>query len=108
MSIAKTFRFMIRFRELSGRVLDLRPRGCGFQPYQHHCVVVLEQNTHPSLALVQPRKTRPCLIERLMMGRKESNQMIRLCTCFPRLFHVTFIHCLSSNIVAKCLLVAIN
>ena len=24
--------------------------------------------------LVQPRKTRPCLTERLLMGRKESNQ----------------------------------
>ena len=30
--------------------------------------------THPSLVLVQPRKTRPCLTERLLMGRKESNQ----------------------------------
>ena len=29
---------------------------------------------HPSLVLVQPRKTRPCLNERLLMGRKESNQ----------------------------------
>ena len=30
--------------------------------------------THPSLVLIQPRKTRPCLTERLLMGRKESNQ----------------------------------
>ena len=30
--------------------------------------------THPSLVLVQPRKTRPCLTERLLMGRKESNK----------------------------------
>ena len=29
---------------------------------------------YPSLALVQPRKSRPCLTERLLMGRKESNQ----------------------------------
>ena len=28
----------------------------------------------PSIVLVQPRKTRPCLTERLLMGRKESNQ----------------------------------
>ena len=27
-----------------------------------------------SIVLVQPRKTRPCLTERLLMGRKESNQ----------------------------------
>ena len=29
---------------------------------------------YPSLVLVQPRKARPCLTERLLMGRKESNQ----------------------------------
>ena len=29
---------------------------------------------YPSLVLVQPRKTRPCLTEILLMGRKESNQ----------------------------------
>ena len=59
----------------SGRVLDSRPRGprvraseaslrCG--PRARHI--------YPSLELVQPRKTRPCLTERLLMGRKESNQ----------------------------------
>ena len=30
---------------LSGRVLDSRARGCGFEPHRHHCVVVLEQDT---------------------------------------------------------------
>ena len=30
---------------LSGRVLDSRPRGSGFEPHQRHCVVVLEQDT---------------------------------------------------------------
>ena len=30
---------------LSGRVLDSRPRGCGFEPHQRDCVVVLEQDT---------------------------------------------------------------
>ena len=29
---------------------------------------------NPSLVLVQPRKTRPCLTERLLKGSKESNQ----------------------------------
>ena len=33
------------------------------------------RHIYPSLVLVQPRKTRPCLTERLLMGRKESNQM---------------------------------
>ena len=30
---------------LSGRVLDSRQRGPGFEPHGHHCVVVLEQDT---------------------------------------------------------------
>ena len=30
---------------LSGRVLDLRPKGPGFEPHRRHCVVVLEQDT---------------------------------------------------------------
>ena len=29
---------------LSGRVLDSRPKGRGFEPHQRHCVVVLEQD----------------------------------------------------------------
>ena len=57
---------------LRGRVLDSRLRdqaslaslGCG--PRARHI--------YPSLVLVQPRKTCPCLNERLLMGRKESNQ----------------------------------
>ena len=34
----------------------------------------LSKNINPSLVLVQPRKTRPYLTERLLMGSKESNQ----------------------------------
>ena len=30
---------------LSGRVLDLRPRGRRFEPHRRHCVVILEQDT---------------------------------------------------------------
>ena len=30
---------------LSGTVLDMRPRGRGFEPHRHNCVVVLEQET---------------------------------------------------------------
>ena len=56
---------------LGGRVLDSRPRGHRLEPHWRHCVVVLEQDT---FILVQPRKTPPCLTERLLMGRKESNQ----------------------------------
>ena len=58
----------------SGRVLDSRPRGGGLEPQWHHCVVSLSKNINPSSVLVQPRKTRPFITERLLMGRKESNQ----------------------------------
>ena len=63
-------------RERSGSVvvLDSRPKGRGFEPHRHHCVVSLSKNINPSLVLVQPRKTRPFITERLLMGRKESNQ----------------------------------
>ena len=59
---------------LSGRVLDSRPRGGGFEPHWCHCVVSLSKNINPSLVLVQPRKTCPFITERLLMGHKESNQ----------------------------------
>ena len=54
---------------LSGRVLDSRPKGCVFEPHRRHCVESLSKNINPSLVLVLPRKTRPCLTERLLMGR---------------------------------------
>ena len=59
---------------LIGRVLDLRPRGCRFEPHRRHCVVCLSKNIIPSLVLVQPRKTFPFITERLLWGLKESNQ----------------------------------
>ena len=61
---------------LSGRVLDSRPKGRGFEPHRRHCVVswALSKNINPSLVLVQPKKTRPYITERLLVGRKESNQ----------------------------------
>ena len=59
---------------LSGRVLDSRPKGRGFEPHRRHCVVSLSKNINPSLVLVQPRKTRPFITERLLMACKESNQ----------------------------------
>ena len=59
---------------LSGRVLDSRPRGHRFQPNQRHCIVSLSKNINPSLVLIQTRKTRPFITERLLMGCKESNE----------------------------------
>ena len=60
--------------ESSGRVVDSGLRGRGFEPHWHHCVVSLSKSINPSLVLVQPKKTRPFITERLFMGRKESNQ----------------------------------
>ena len=34
----------------------------------------LSKNINPSLVLVQPKKTRPDITERLLIGHKESNQ----------------------------------
>ena len=59
---------------LSGRMLDSRPRGRGFEPHRCYCVVSLSKNINPSLVLVKPRKARPFISERLLMGRKESIQ----------------------------------
>ena len=59
---------------LSGRVLDSRPKGRRFEPHRRHFIVSLSKNINPSLVLVQPRKTRAFISERLLMGRKESNQ----------------------------------
>ena len=44
------------------------------EPHRRHCIVSLSKNINPSLVLVQPRKTCPFITERLLMGRKESNQ----------------------------------
>ena len=53
---------------LSGRVLDSRPKGRGFEPHRRHCVVSLSKNINPSFVLVQPRKTRPFITERIVDG----------------------------------------
>ena len=45
----------ITLGERSGRVLDSRPRGRGFEPQRHHCVVSLSKNINPSLVLVIPQ-----------------------------------------------------
>ena len=70
-----TFKYLhTGVRERNGRVLDARQKGRGFEPHRRHCVVSLSKNINPSLVLVQPRKTRPFITERLLMGCKESNQ----------------------------------
>ena len=67
------------------------------EPHRRHCVVSLSKNINPSLVLVQPRKTRPFITERLLMGRKESNQASKIIApvCFyytPRKQHSSLEH----------------
>ena len=73
---------------ISGRVLDLRLSGRRFEPHQCHCVVSLSKNINPSLVLVQPRKTGPFITERLLMGRKESNQTNKQVLCLGSIGYV--------------------
>ena len=68
------FRLAEAAQWLSGRLLDSRPRGRRFESHRRQCLVSLSKNINPSLVLVQPRKTRPFITERLLMGRQESNQ----------------------------------
>ena len=79
---------------LSGRVLDSRPRGRWFEPHQRHCGMPLSKNINPSLVLVQPRKTRPFLTERLLMGRKESLRQTNKATVVPTKSDSDVIFCL--------------
>ena len=51
----------------------MRPRVLGFEPHWRHCIVSLSKNINLSLVLVQPRD-RSLITERLLMGRKVSNQ----------------------------------
>ena len=41
------------------------------------CCGLLARHIYPSLVLIQPRKTCPCLSERLLIGLKESNKQTR-------------------------------
>ena len=68
--LSREERVTVFVRERSGSVVECLTRDRG--PHRCHCVVSL--NIYPSLVLVQPRKTRPFLTERLLMGRKGSNK----------------------------------
>ena len=67
--------FSCKVRERSGSVEECLTRGREAVGSSHTGVTALWcLSIYPSLVLVQTRKTRPCLTERLLMGRKESNQ----------------------------------
>ena len=73
---------------LSGRVLESRPNGRGFEPHRRHCVVSLSKNIKPSLVLVQLRKNGPFITERLLMRRKESDQTNKIFEAFGSCFGI--------------------
>ena len=56
-------------------------------PVRRHCVVFLSKNINPSLVLVQARETCLFITERLLMGRKESNQTKQL-LLFTAMLHL--------------------
>ena len=72
----RVFELKTEERECSGSVvvLDSRPRGHGFEPHWCHCVVSLSKNINPSSVLVQPRKTRPYITERLRIKSNKQNK----------------------------------
>ena len=68
---------LLLYWERSGSVVECLTQdrvGRGFEPHRRHCVMSLSKNINPSLVLVQPRNRCPFITERLLMGRKESNQ----------------------------------
>ena len=61
--------------ERSGSVVECLTRDLGAAGSSLTGLTVLcpqSKNINPSLVLVQPRKTRPFITERLLMGHKES------------------------------------
>ena len=63
-------------RERSGSVVEFLTRdreAAGSSLTSVTALWSLSKTPYPSSVLVQPRKTRPCLTKRLLMGRKESN-----------------------------------
>ena len=69
--------YLIIFQESSGSVVECLTRdegpGVRASPASLRCGP-WARHIYPSLVPVQPRKTHPCFTERLLMGRKESNQ----------------------------------
>ena len=59
---------------LSDRVLDSRWRRPDSGLTSVTALCPFARHIYPSLVLGQPRKTYPFITERLLMGRKESNQ----------------------------------
>ena len=58
-------------------LLYIYTQGTVFEVQARLCISA-QDSVNPSLVLVQPRKTCPVISERLLMGRKESDQTIKI------------------------------
>ena len=65
--------------ERSGSVVECltRDQGAAGSSLTGATALSLSKNINPSLVLVQPRKTRPFMTERLLMGRKNQIKQTR-------------------------------
>ena len=77
-----------------GKKMTVTPASLRCGPWVRHM--------YPSLVLVQPRKTHPCLTERLLMGRKESNQTNKQAFCEFQLWYQHFIREQKEKSVYNC------
>ena len=80
-------------RECSGSVVECLTRDRKAEGLSLTSVTALGSCTghiYPSLVLVQPKKTRPCLTERLLIGRKESNQPTKQTTVLKKTLKILF------------------
>ena len=67
--------------ERSDSVVECLTRDQMLEPHLCHRILLLSKNINPSLVLVQHRKARPYITERLLTRRKESNQQCEYITC---------------------------
>ena len=75
--IQRCFKSTNRWWEPSGSVVDCLTQDQGATGWASPASLPCgpwARHIDPSLVLIQPRKTHPCLTERCLMGRKESNQ----------------------------------
>ena len=59
----------------SRRVLESRPRDCGFEPHPLYCVIPTARNIDPCLILVRPRKILPDITEKKTVDKDVINQI---------------------------------
>ena len=76
---------MLLYREDSGRVLDSRPRGRGFEPHRCHCVVSLSETylskLYNSTGSTQEGERSGSVVECLTRDREAAGSSLTGCHC---------------------------